>query len=62
MPVIKHFTGNCHVYVDAAADLDMADASPLMPNASGWESATRPNLCWYTPQSLLSFCRESARP
>jgi glutamate-5-semialdehyde dehydrogenase len=25
MPVIKHFTGNCHVYVDAAADLAMAD-------------------------------------
>ena len=24
MPVLKHFTGNCHVYVDAAADLDMA--------------------------------------
>ena len=24
MPVIKHFTGNCHVYVDAAANLDMA--------------------------------------
>jgi glutamate-5-semialdehyde dehydrogenase len=24
MPVIKHFTGNCHVYVDAAADLEMA--------------------------------------
>ena len=24
MPVIKHFTGNCHVYVDSAADLDMA--------------------------------------
>ena len=24
MPVIKHFTGNCHVYVDVAADLDMA--------------------------------------
>jgi glutamate-5-semialdehyde dehydrogenase len=24
MPVIKHFTGNCHVYVDASADLDMA--------------------------------------
>jgi glutamate-5-semialdehyde dehydrogenase len=24
MPVIKHFTGNCHVYVDAAADLHMA--------------------------------------
>jgi glutamate-5-semialdehyde dehydrogenase len=24
MPVIKHFTGNCHVYIDRAADLDMA--------------------------------------
>jgi glutamate-5-semialdehyde dehydrogenase len=24
MPVIKHFTGNCHVYVDRVADLDMA--------------------------------------
>jgi glutamate-5-semialdehyde dehydrogenase len=24
MPVIKHFTGNCHVYIDAAANLDMA--------------------------------------
>ena len=24
MPVIKHFDGNCHVYVDQAADLDMA--------------------------------------
>ena len=24
MPVIKHFTGNCHVYIDVAADLDMA--------------------------------------
>lgn len=25
MPVIKHFTGNCHVYVDQTADLDMAE-------------------------------------
>lgn len=24
MPVLKHFQGNCHVYVDTAADLDMA--------------------------------------
>jgi glutamate-5-semialdehyde dehydrogenase len=24
IPVIKHYRGNCHVYVDAAADLDMA--------------------------------------
>ncbi len=26
MPVIKHFDGNCHVYVDADADLDMAES------------------------------------
>jgi glutamate-5-semialdehyde dehydrogenase len=25
MPVIKHFNGNCHVYVDRHADLDMAE-------------------------------------
>ena len=24
IPVLKHYRGNCHVYVDAAADLDMA--------------------------------------
>jgi glutamate-5-semialdehyde dehydrogenase len=24
MPVIKHFDGNCHIYVDQSADLDMA--------------------------------------
>lgn len=26
MPVIKHFDGNCHVYVDSGADLTMAEA------------------------------------
>ncbi len=25
MPVMKHFAGNCHVYVDRAADLPMAE-------------------------------------
>ena len=29
MPVIKHFAGNCHVYVDRAADLDMAEQITL---------------------------------
>lgn len=26
MPVLKHFLGNCHVYVDSAADLEMAES------------------------------------
>ena len=26
MPVIKHFSGNCHVYIDAAADLELAES------------------------------------
>jgi len=26
MPVLKHFSGNCHVYVDKAADLAMAES------------------------------------
>src|SRR5207249_6876862 len=25
MPVLKHYQGNCHIYVDRAADLDMAE-------------------------------------
>jgi glutamate-5-semialdehyde dehydrogenase len=25
MPVLKHYKGNCHVYVEASADLDMAE-------------------------------------
>jgi glutamate-5-semialdehyde dehydrogenase len=25
MPVIKHFTGNCHVYIDSSADAEMAE-------------------------------------
>lgn len=29
MPVIKHFTGNCHVYVDRTADLQMAERITL---------------------------------
>ena len=29
MPVIKHFAGNCHVYVDETADLDMAQQITL---------------------------------
>ena len=39
MPVIKHFDGICHVYVDQAADLDMAQS--IVINAK----CQRPSVC-----------------
>jgi glutamate-5-semialdehyde dehydrogenase len=39
MPVLKHYTGNCHVYVDA--DVDLAAAVPIVVNAK----AQRPGVC-----------------
>jgi len=39
MPVIKHFDGNCHVYVDAAADREMA--TNIIVNAK----THRPGVC-----------------
>jgi glutamate-5-semialdehyde dehydrogenase len=39
MPVLKHYNGICHVYVDAAADLDMAEQ--IILNAK----CQRPGVC-----------------
>jgi glutamate-5-semialdehyde dehydrogenase len=39
MPVLKHFLGNCHVYVDRAADLTMAER--IIVNAK----CQRPGVC-----------------
>lgn len=46
MPVMKHYDGNCHVYVDAAADLDMAER--IVVNAK----CARPGVC-NAAESLL---------
>lgn len=46
MPVLKHYDGNCHVYVDAAADFDMAERIVL--NAK----CQRPGVC-NAAESLL---------
>ncbi len=46
MPVLKHYQGNCHVYVDAAADLDMAER--IAVNAK----CQRPGVC-NAAESLL---------
>jgi glutamate-5-semialdehyde dehydrogenase len=46
MPVLKHYMGNCHVYVDRAADLDMAQR--ILLNAK----CQRPGVC-NAAESLL---------
>jgi glutamate-5-semialdehyde dehydrogenase len=46
MPVLKHYKGNCHVYVDAAADLAMAER--ILVNAK----CQRPGVC-NAAESLL---------
>lgn len=46
MPVLKHYLGNCHVYVDRAADLDMAQK--ILINAK----CQRPGVC-NAAESLL---------
>jgi glutamate-5-semialdehyde dehydrogenase len=46
MPVLKHYKGNCHVYVDWAADLDMAER--ILINSK----CQRPGVC-NAAESLL---------
>jgi glutamate-5-semialdehyde dehydrogenase len=46
MPVLKHYQGNCHVYIDASADLDMAER--IVVNAK----CHRPGVC-NAAESLL---------
>jgi glutamate-5-semialdehyde dehydrogenase len=46
MPVLKHYDGICHIYVDAAADLDMAER--IIVNAK----CQRPGVC-NAAESLL---------
>lgn len=46
MPVLKHFTGNCHIYVEKSADHDMAES--IILNAK----CQRPGVC-NAAESLL---------
>jgi glutamate-5-semialdehyde dehydrogenase len=46
MPVLKHYQGNCHIYVDKSADLDMAER--ILLNAK----CQRPGVC-NAAESLL---------
>ena len=47
VPVFAHLEGICHVYVDAAADLDMAQRDRRStPRCGAPASAARPRRCW----------------
>ena len=50
-------SGNCHVFVDANADLDMARRSSSTPRPSGPASATPPRPCSSTPGPRRRSCR-----
>ncbi|MCE9532796.1 MAG: glutamate-5-semialdehyde dehydrogenase [Planctomycetes bacterium] len=54
MPVLKHYLGNCHVYVDRAADLDMAEK--IVVNAK----CQRPGVC-NAMESLLVHAEVAER-
>jgi glutamate-5-semialdehyde dehydrogenase len=47
MPVLKHYRGNCHVYVEASADLDRAER--IVVNAK----CSRPGVCNATEGLLV---------
>ncbi len=55
MPVIKHFDGNCHVYVYASADLDMALRILSTPSANAWVCAMPVRACWCIAMWRPSF-------
>jgi glutamate-5-semialdehyde dehydrogenase len=49
MPVLKHFNGNCHVYVDQSADMEMA--ARIIVNAK----CQRPGVC-NAVETILLHC------
>ena len=51
VPVIETGVGNCHVYVDAEADLDKALEILVNSKTQRRASATRRRRCWSTPTS-----------
>ena len=55
VPVIETGTGNCHLYVDDSADIEMAVKSPTMPRPSVPPFATLSKHCLYTKTLQKNF-------
>ena len=63
VPVIYAASGNCHVYVDASADLDAAQRDRRStPRPSAPACATRPRRCSCTPTPRRPSCRACSAP
>ena len=56
VPYVLDGDGNCHVYVDVTADLDMAERIVVNAKMHGRASATRPRPCSSTARSPASSC------
>ena len=56
VPVIKHYKGVCHVYVDADADLKMAGEIAINAKSSVPPFATRWKRCWWIKKLRRNFC------
>ncbi|MFC7649174.1 glutamate-5-semialdehyde dehydrogenase [Streptosporangium lutulentum] len=61
VPVIETGVGNCHVYVDADADQDLAIEILINSRSSGPRCATPRRRSWCTPPSPTASCRARSR-
>jgi glutamate-5-semialdehyde dehydrogenase len=61
VPVIYAASGNCHVYVDASADVDARSGSSSTPRPSGPASATPPRPCSSTSTPPRRSCPRPPR-
>ena len=56
IPVMKHYKGVCHIFVDEAADLEMAETSAATPRCSAPGSATPWKPSWSTSSARQRSC------
>ncbi len=61
IPVIKHYKGVCHIFVDESADIDRAVRVCVNAKAQRPAYATRWKRCWCTSRSPRPSCRVSRR-
>ena len=60
IPVIKHYKGICHVYIDKAADADMAVRIAVSAKVDGVAACATPkSVCWFTKTLRPRCCRGS---